>query len=278
MHNLLRKIRQILALPIAAGVLAVIYMRQTGTWSAAAINNAVIFCMVCFVLALLSSVISLFLPAGARAWHRNLAALLCPLPENINFVSNSQIKKQVNIMLAMTFGARLMEPGNIARVSQGGGKEFFMCDVAEHIHGGKDSFFRYFTLCFAAAETIIFPDFILKPVGVDLPQTTPWDNIYIPSHPEFSDRYLLTGTDKHAVSVFFSPPVLTYFTNNPGWVVYSSGQHIVAYKDHKLIIPQAYTEYATECGKLLSLGFNLGQRGFNGFRLGPTGEALLKLG
>jgi hypothetical protein len=62
-------------------------------------------------------------------------------------------------------------------------------------------------------------------------------DIDFPTHPDFSDNYLLKGSDEDAVRKFFTPRVLEYFQANHGLSVEVFNGTLVFFRLGELVKP-----------------------------------------
>jgi hypothetical protein len=78
-------------------------------------------------------------------------------------------------------------------------------------------------------------------------------NIEFETHPEFSNKYLLRGSDADAVRTIFTDQVLDYFEQTPGWSVEGAANRLLLYKLSKRVPPPEIAAFLEDGLKVLSL-------------------------
>jgi hypothetical protein len=99
------------------------------------------------------------------------------------------------------------------------------------------------------------PHFVLRPESVWHKVGT-WfgqQDIDFDSHPHFSSKYLLRGSDENAVRTLFSDPVLEFYEQAPGLCTEASDQTLLYYKHQVRIDPQAVRSFMEDGFKVLAL-------------------------
>lgn len=76
------------------------------------------------------------------------------------------------------------------------------------------------------------PEFSLRPEKVfhKLGTVAGYQDLDFAHHPRFSKSYLLRGPDEDIIRALFSPEVLEFLANHPGWCVEGGGQWLTVYR------------------------------------------------
>jgi hypothetical protein len=105
------------------------------------------------------------------------------------------------------------------------------------------------------SNSLALPDFTLGP-------KTFWNrmgplfgrqSIEFETHPDFSAKYLLRGSDVEAIRSVFNISVLDYFQQNPGWNCEGSANRLLLYKLSKRVPPPETPTFLEEGLNVLSL-------------------------
>lgn len=105
-------------------------------------------------------------------------------------------------------------------------------DYRYTVSSGKSSHTHYYTVFCAFIDDFSLPGFELRKEGFfdKVGDVLGFRDIDFDSHPDFSKRYLLKGTDEAEIRRIFSPKVLEYFEKrNEDISVEASGDKVVIY-------------------------------------------------
>jgi hypothetical protein len=82
----------------------------------------------------------------------------------------------------------------------------------------------------------VLPQFEMSPEGLvqKVGALMGMQDIDFESHPEFSRRYRLRGKSEEAVRRVFTPQVLGYFSQAPGWSLEANGEWLVCYRGRQM--------------------------------------------
>lgn len=113
--------------------------------------------------------------------------------------------------------------------------------------GGKSSQAHNFTLALIESRCAV-PRFELKPESLlyKLGEAVGFKDIDLPSFPEFSDKYRLTGPDEAAVRAFFTPQRAAWFERNQGLSVQGAPGHIVFFRRDGHLAVSAWQPFIEE--------------------------------
>lgn len=144
--------------------------------------------------------------------------------------------------------------------------------VYDMIHGEAESVgvsvFRYqFAVRATAAQTthaqtvamfqsnsINLPALFLRPSSIKHQLGTAFSaSISFPTHADFSNQYLLSGSDETALRNLFSDSVLAFFAANPGWSLEGGGSQLFLYRESQILPPQYTPTLVNEGLRVLSL-------------------------
>lgn len=79
------------------------------------------------------------------------------------------------------------------------------------------------------------------------------DEIEVYAPRAFADQYRLFGVDREAVLARFTPAVLRFFADNPGWCVESNGPWLVAHEGAGHLEPRRLAEQVAALRRIVAL-------------------------
>jgi hypothetical protein len=99
------------------------------------------------------------------------------------------------------------------------------------------------------------PDFTLGPKGFwnKIGTLLGQQHIEFQGRPNFSDNYLLRGSDPDAVRAIFNDRVLEYFEQNPGYNVEGYDDSLIIYQPAKRVSPTETASFLEDGLQILSL-------------------------
>lgn len=105
---------------------------------------------------------------------------------------------------------------------------------------GKDKRVHKQTVLSFHSSDLKLPKFELRPEGFfhKVGQAFGYADIDFPSHPIFSERFLLRGEDEEAVRILFSPDLLNLFESQPGISVEGAGDRMIIYRKRRRRKPE----------------------------------------
>ena len=100
----------------------------------------------------------------------------------------------------------------------------------------------------------VLPQFEMSPEGLvqKVGALMGMQDIDFESHPEFSNRYRLRGKSEEAVRRVFTPQVLGYFNQVPGWSLEANGEWLVCYRG-RLMAPDELDTFLEETTRIARL-------------------------
>ena len=102
--------------------------------------------------------------------------------------------------------------------------------------GSKNSMLHRQTVIALRSDHLRFPEFSMRPeIFLDkLGPALGLQNLDFDTHPEFSKRFVLEGSDEAAIRSFFTPVVLEFFENNPYHSLEAHNDTMFFYRENKL--------------------------------------------
>ncbi len=109
-------------------------------------------------------------------------------------------------------------------------------------------------VCFQLADDVL-PHFEMRPESVwhRIGQLFGYQDINFESHPVFSKKYLLRGSDEEAVRELFTDEVLSWFEDTEGMSVEGRGDRLLFYRQAKRADPELIRRLLEEGFKVLNL-------------------------
>lgn len=97
-----------------------------------------------------------------------------------------------------------------------------------------------------------FPAFELKPETLlqKLGSALGYQDIDFEAYPEFSQNYVLRGTEENAVRRVFSAAVLHFFERERGWWVEGTGDWLAVYRERRRVGPGKIRSFLEEAGNV----------------------------
>lgn len=110
------------------------------------------------------------------------------------------------------------------------------------------------TVAMFQSNSISLPAFFLRPSSIKHQLGTAFSaSISFPTHANFSNQYLLSGSDETALRNLFTDSVLAFFAANPGWSLEGGGSQLFLYRESQILPPQYVPTLVNEGLRVLSL-------------------------
>jgi hypothetical protein len=121
-----------------------------------------------------------------------------------------------------------------------GDEEVAIFDYQYTTGGGRESRTWRQTIALFPRGAGGVPDFVLAPEHLvhKIGQAFGYQDIDFDSHPDFSTRYLLRGSDEQAIRRAFAPAALSYLEQHVGWTVEVRGETAAVYRAGKRVAPE----------------------------------------
>jgi hypothetical protein len=150
-------------------------------------------------------------------------------------------------------GFHLFSQGHSKKVrnqlrGEAGGLEVLLFDYRFTVGSGKHSHTHQQTvLCFQLAG-VSLPKFTLRPENFlhKIGKLFGYQDINFDSHPAFSKKYLLRGTDEAAIRELFTEEILAYYESRDGVSTEGNGDHLLFYRADKRISPEKVRAFLEE--------------------------------
>ena len=115
--------------------------------------------------------------------------------------------------------------------------------------------YRHTVAIFHGDEDACFPEFQMQPENFfhKIGSLFGYQDIDFDSHPKFSKRYLIRGSNEDAIRATFSQTVLDFFEQHPGkWLVESRANWVAAYNPSRAK-PDAIRQFLADTTKVFLL-------------------------
>ena len=112
-------------------------------------------------------------------------------------------------------------------------------------HGKSSSTYNQ-TVLFIESPRLQLPTFHMAPEDIFSRLSTKlgMQDIDFDSHPDFSKKYLLKGSNEALVRQFFTQPILNFFEqDHTKWYFEGLGQQMILYRRNKRMKPDDYTNF-----------------------------------
>jgi hypothetical protein len=136
-----------------------------------------------------------------------------------------------------------------------GGLEVAVFDYKYVTGSGKHRHTWYHTVICMQFEGGELPTFSLRPETVwhKIGSWFGYRDIDFESHPEFSRRYLLRGSDEAAIRTLFTPEVLSFYEEQSGVSTEGAGNRLLFYRHSKRTAPENLRSVLEEGFKMLAV-------------------------
>ncbi len=131
------------------------------------------------------------------------------------------------------------------------GVSVMICDVRSTKITGNTSMPSHqtgHTVAILQGDQINLPFFTMHPANFvyNILRTLGKSSIDFPSHPEFSDIYVLKGEEENAVRNSFHDQAVAYFINHKGLSIEGRGSRLLYFSFGKLIKPEELNSFLSE--------------------------------
>jgi hypothetical protein len=110
------------------------------------------------------------------------------------------------------------------------------------------------TVAMFQSNSINLPAFLLRPASIKHQLGSAFSaSISFPTHADFSNQYLLSGSDESALRNLFTDSVLAFFAASPGLNVEAGGSQLFLYRESQIMPPQYVPTLVNEGLRVLSL-------------------------
>jgi hypothetical protein len=157
-------------------------------------------------------------------------------------------------------GFHLFSQGRSRRVrnvlrGRAGDMDVLVFDYRYTTGSGKNSHTWEQTVMLFESTGTHFPDFSLRPEHIfhKLGEVFGFQDIDFDSHPEFSKRYLLKGSDEQQVRNIFTSDVLSFYETQERVSSEAAGGQFIYYRAGKRVAPDKVTEFITAGVRAFSL-------------------------
>jgi len=119
-------------------------------------------------------------------------------------------------------------------------------DYRYTVGSGKNSSTFYQTVLAIKSDQMNMPSFRMTPEDFfdRLGTALGMQDIDFDSHPDFSKRYLLKGTNEQHIRTFFTPAILNFFEQDPTkWSVEGSDNQMILYRHNRRMKDADYTDF-----------------------------------
>ncbi|MEN9221742.1 MAG: hypothetical protein Q6M04_04825, partial [Thermostichus sp. BF3_bins_97] len=126
------------------------------------------------------------------------------------------------------------------------GTEITLFDYQYTSGSGKNRSTYRMTIFSAYQEDLHLPSFRLHPENAlfhGIAKAFGMKDINFESHPKFSRLYLLRGQDEDQIRLRFHPGVLTFFEENPNYIVEGSGPHLIFWRSNQRVNPEGMAAF-----------------------------------
>ncbi|MEN9225960.1 MAG: hypothetical protein Q6L60_04075 [Thermostichus sp. HHBFW_bins_43] len=126
------------------------------------------------------------------------------------------------------------------------GTEITLFDYQYTSGSGKSRSTYRMTIFSAYQEDLHLPSFRLHPENAffhGIAKAFGMKDINFESHPKFSCLYLLRGQDEDQIRLRFHPGVLTFFEENPNYIVEGAGPHLIFWRSNQRVNPEGMAAF-----------------------------------
>ena len=131
----------------------------------------------------------------------------------------------------------------------------FLFDHSFMIHHGKSASHYNQTVFFFDSKELTLPQFYLRPehFGDKMLSWFGWKDINFSTHPEFSDRFKLTGEYEEIIRYYFDEKVLNFLNHQKNIYIEGMNYYLIIYTFNELIKPSDYPLFAKFCRMMYAL-------------------------
>jgi hypothetical protein len=136
--------------------------------------------------------------------------------------------------------------------------EVMMFEYSYTTGSGKNRHTRTQTVGFFQSDRLAMPEFVARPEGLfdKIGQVFGYQDIDLPSHPEFSKRYILRGVDEGAIRSFFDSGVARHFENNRTISIETKLDRFIIYQPARRLKPEQWRDGLSKGRETLAVLLN----------------------